>query len=91
MFELEKDILQNSVDNTKVNRTLNCIGARCPEPVLRTRVELDRISAGQILEVVADDPAAEEDIKSLVKRLGQELLDVRKDGTRLCFFIRRIK
>ena len=43
------------------------------------------------MEVIADDPAAEGDIKSLVKRLGQELLDIRKNGTRIHFFIKKIK
>lgn len=70
---------------------MDCIGLSCPEPVLRTRVEIDRIPIGQILEVVADDPASEEDIKSLVKRLGQELVDIRKTGTRFHFFIKKLK
>jgi len=79
------------IHNIKPDRTLNCITLHCPEPVLRTRIEIDKISIGQILEVIADDPAAEGDIKSLVKRLGQELLDIRKNGTRIHFFIKKIK
>jgi len=73
------------------NRTFDCTGLRCPEPVFKARIEIDKIPKGQILEFIADDPAAEEDIKSLVKRLGQELLDIRKDGAQLHFFIRKIK
>jgi len=73
----------------KPDRVLNCVGLRCPEPVLRTRVELDRISADELLEVIADDPAAEADVRSLVKRLGQELVYVRRDGERFHFFIRK--
>jgi TusA-related sulfurtransferase len=34
------------------------------------------MALGETLEVVADDPAAEADIKSLVKRLGHVLVDV---------------
>lgn len=77
--------------NMKPNRILNCTGFRCPEPVFRTRIEIDKISANEILEVIADDPAAEEDISSLVRRLGQELVDIRKDGTSLHIFIRKTK
>ena len=78
-------------DSIKPDQILDCLGVYCPEPVFRTRMELDKISIGQILEVVADDPAAEEDIKSLVKRLGQQLIDVRRDGDALHFLIKKIK
>jgi tRNA 2-thiouridine synthesizing protein A len=77
--------------STKPNRILNCTGFRCPEPVFKTRIEIDKISADEILEVIADDPAAEEDISSLVRRLGQELVDTRRDGTSLHIFIRKTK
>jgi TusA-related sulfurtransferase len=46
---------------------------------------------GEILEVIADDPASEEDIKSLVKRIGHELLTIKKEGTALRFLIRKTK
>lgn len=78
-------------DPKKPDQTLDCLGIYCPEPVFRTRMELDKISIGQILEVVADDPAAEEDIKSLVKRLGQQLIDVHREGDTFHFLIRKVK
>jgi len=46
---------------------------------------------GEILEVIADDPASEEDIKSLVKRIGHKLLNIKKEGTTLRFLIRKTK
>lgn len=74
-----------------MDRTLDCLGLFCPEPVYRTRLELDKIEAGQTLEVWADDPAAEKDIPSLAKRLGHEILEMRKEGSRLYFLIRKGK
>ena len=74
----------------KPDRTLDCIGLYCPEPVFRARIEIDKLAVGQILEVLADDPAAEEDIKSLVKRLGQRLLEVSKEGNRFRFLIEKV-
>jgi len=41
--------------------------------------------------VLADDPAAEEDIQSLVKRTGQQLLEIRKEGNKLRFLIKKVK
>jgi len=63
----------------------------CPEPVFRTRVEIDKLDVGQVLEVTADDPAAEEDIKRLVKRLGHQLIEIRKEGDQLQFLIKKLK
>ncbi len=75
----------------KTNRQLDCLGLYCPEPVFRTRQEIDKLEVGQILEVIADDPAAEEDIKRLVKRLGHQLLSLRKEKDGFHFFIKKVK
>ena len=76
---------------TKPDRTIDCLGLYCPEPVYRTRVELDNMQAGQILELMADDPAAETDIPSLVRRLGHQLLSTSKEGNSIRFLIRKVK
>lgn len=78
-------------EQPKPDKTLDCLGLYCPEPVFRVRMELDNMKTGEILEVFADDPAAEEDIKSLCKRLEQEILDFRKDGSTLRFLIKKVK
>ena len=75
----------------KPDRTLDCLGLYCPEPIYRTRMELDNMKIGEVLEVTADDPAAEADIRSLVKRLGQELLNVSKEGNKVHFLIKKVK
>ena len=75
----------------KPDRELDCLGLYCPEPVFRTRQEIDKLAVGQVLGVVADDPAAEEDIKRLVERLGHQLLELRKENDRLHFLIRKVK
>jgi len=54
-------------------------------------MELDNMKVGEILEVLADDPAAEEDIKSLCKRLEQEIISLSKEGSTLRFLIKKVK
>jgi TusA-related sulfurtransferase len=76
---------------SKPDRTLDCLGLYCPEPVFKTRLELDEMKVGETLEVLADDPAAESDIRSLVKNLGQELVDVAKKGDTVQIMIRKVK
>ncbi|MDH5689911.1 MAG: sulfurtransferase TusA family protein [Candidatus Bathyarchaeota archaeon] len=78
-------------DQIKPNRNLDCVGLYCPEPVFRTRQELDKLDVGQVLEVIADDPAAEEDIPRLVKRLEQQLVEMRKEKDQFHFLIKKIK
>ena len=78
-------------DQTKPDINLDCVGLFCPEPVFRTRQEIDKLAVGEVLEVIADDPAAEEDIPRLVKRLGLELLEMHKEGDEIHFVIKKIK
>ena len=79
-----------TADSTTTS-TLDCVGLYCPEPVFRTRLELDKLDVGDVLEVYADDPASEEDIKSLVKRLGHELIEITKEEAVFRFLIRKTK
>ncbi len=78
-------------DQNKPDRNLDCVGLFCPEPVFRTRQEIDKLGVGEILEVIADDPAAEEDIPRLVKRLGLELVEMHKENDEIHFIIKKIK
>jgi tRNA 2-thiouridine synthesizing protein A len=78
-------------DQIKPNRNLDCVGLYCPEPVFRTRQELDKLDVGQVLKVIADDPAAEEDIPRLVKRLEQQLIEMHKEKDQFHFIIKKIK
>ena len=60
--------------------TLDCIGLYCPEPLFQTRQSIDSIEIGDVLEVIADDPAAEEDLKRFAKRAGHEVVSLENDG-----------
>jgi len=70
---------------------LDLRGLYCPIPVLRTREEIEKVKVGDELRVMADDPAAEEDLKRWAKRAGQEVLDVKKEGEVITVTIRRVK
>lgn len=73
------------------HQTLDCIGLYCPMPVLKTRQEMDKLAIGEILEVLADDPAAEEDIKAWAKRAGQKILEIEKTDEGMRFLIQKEK
>ena len=70
---------------------LDCTVLFCPEPVFRTKIAIEKMQAGQILTITADDPAAEEDISRWVKRNGHELLEMNKNESVIEFKIKKVK
>lgn len=74
---------------TGVDRILDVRGLRCPLPVLKSNEEMEKLEPGKVLQVIADDPAAEPDLQSWAKWQGYEVLEVRKDGKDLFISIRR--
>jgi len=72
-------------------KKLDATGLFCPEPVFRTKIEIERMQVGQVLIVSADDPASEDDISRWVTRNGHELLNLSKDGNVITFQIKKVK
>jgi len=60
-------------------------------PILKTRQEMDKLDIGEILEVLADDLAAEEDLKAWAKRTGQKILEIEKTDEGMRVLIQKIK
>ncbi len=79
------------VAGEKPARTLDCLGLACPEPLFQTRTEIEKVPVGQVLEVITDDPAAEEDLQRFAKRAGHELVLMEKGPDHIRFLIRRLK
>ncbi len=68
---------------------LDCIGLFCPQPLLQTREAIDSLEVGETLEVLADDPAAEEDLKRFAKRTGHDMVSIEDHGDYKRFLIRK--
>ena len=75
----------------KADLVVDCLGLFCPEPILRTRLAIDEVEVGQIIEVIADDPSAENDIQSWAKHTGHEILKIEKIDGEFHFFIKKVK
>jgi len=72
-------------------KTIDVRGLFCPEPVFRTKIEMERLAIGDMLKIVSDDPESEEDIAKWVKRSGLELLSLDKGQKDLEFVIKKAK
>jgi len=49
------------------------------------------LAVGQLLEMLADDPASEADIRSWTRRTGHELVAVTRDGPVYRFLVRKTR
>jgi len=72
-------------------KSIDVRGLYCPEPVFRTKMEIERLKIGDILRVVADDPESEEDISKWVNRNGHQLVSLNKTEKDLEFLIKKAK
>jgi TusA-related sulfurtransferase len=64
---------------------LDCLGRRCPLPIIELAKAIRTVEPGDVVRVLADDPAAANDIAAWCRMKGHELLcsedtafDVRK-------------
>jgi tRNA 2-thiouridine synthesizing protein A len=72
-------------------KSIDVRGLYCPEPVFRTKMEVERLKIGDTLKIVADDPESEEDISRWVNRNGHELISLNKNDKDLEFVIKKAK
>ncbi|MEA1081797.1 sulfurtransferase TusA family protein [Marinobacter qingdaonensis] len=57
-----------------VDRTLDASGLRCPMPLLKTKLELNGMSPGQELEVIATDAGSARDIPAFIELSAHQLV-----------------
>ena len=74
-----------------VDRTLDCLGLFCPMPIVKTRETMAQMAVGQVLEMLSDDPASDPDMRSWVRRTGNELLGVSKSDAVYHFLVRKTR
>jgi tRNA 2-thiouridine synthesizing protein A len=78
------------MDNSPT-KSIDVRGLYCPEPVFRTKMEVERLKIGETLKIVADDPESEEDISRWVNRNGHQLVSLNKTEKDLEFVIKKAK
>ncbi len=69
--------------------TLDATGLLCPLPVLKARKRLKSFEKGQVLCMLADDPAAVVDVPHFCAEQGHELVSQDLDSTPQVYVIRK--
>jgi tRNA 2-thiouridine synthesizing protein A len=69
--------------------TLDTRGLNCPLPILRTRKAMQKLEAGEVLEIAATDPGSVRDMEAFCQQTGHELLSSNEADSGFVFRIRK--
>jgi len=72
------------------DQELDATGLLCPLPVLKARKRLAALDRGQVLRVLADDPAAVVDMPHFCAEQGHALLKMSLEGTPQIYLIQKL-
>ncbi|MFH1413258.1 MAG: sulfurtransferase TusA family protein [Candidatus Omnitrophota bacterium] len=61
-------------------KTLDTLGLKCPQPVLKIAAISPEMVAGDLLEVLGDCPTFEKDIRLWCERMKKVVLAVKDEG-----------
>ena len=71
----------------EANISLDLKGLECPIPAIRTKRQLLKMQAGQVLYLECTDPLAAVDIPFVAQQLGHKLVSQAIEGDILCFWL----
>lgn len=60
---------------TIIHHTLDTKGLICPEPVMLLHKIMRQVAGGEVIEILATDPATTRDIPNFCRHLGHELIE----------------
>lgn len=78
----------NSADN-HIDQTLDTCGLRCPEPVMMVRKTVRNMQSGEILRILADDPATKRDIPGFCQFMEHTLLSENTSSLPYSFLLKK--
>ena len=71
------------------DRELDARGLNCPLPILRTKKALNDMHTGNVLKVLATDPASVKDFQAFAKQTGNALLQHSEADGVFHFYLQR--
>ncbi|MEQ1596283.1 MAG: sulfurtransferase TusA family protein [Casimicrobium sp.] len=71
------------------DREVDARGLNCPLPILRTKKALNDMKTGEVLRVIATDPASQRDFQAFARQTGNALVDQSAANGEFIFLLRR--
>lgn len=78
-----------STNQIKFAQALDARGLNCPLPILKAKLALNKMQAGEILYVEATDPHSIIDFEAYCARTGHEIIQTNNNDGEIEFYIRR--
>ncbi|MEG3756322.1 sulfurtransferase TusA [Psychromonas arctica] len=75
--------------NETTIKQLDALGLRCPEPVMVIRKTVRKLAVGDMLEIIADDPATTRDIPSFCRFMEHQLVEAQTDTIPYRYLIKK--
>jgi len=71
--------------------TLDAKGLMCPMPIVKLAKKMKELKVGSVLELIADDVGAKEDVPAWCSRTGNELVGQKEEGGNFYFYIKKVQ
>jgi len=72
-----------------VTKTLDARGLSCPMPSVKTALALEAMNAGQVIEILTDDPVSKKDLPVWAEITGNTLLEMKEEDTLVKIYLRK--
>ncbi|WP_241608426.1 sulfurtransferase TusA [Rosenbergiella epipactidis] len=79
--------MNNQAEN--YDQLLDTCGLRCPEPVMLVRKMVRSMQDGQVVKIIADDPATKRDIPGFCEFMEHTLLTAQSTEMPYVFFVKK--
>jgi len=74
-----------------VVKTLDASGMRCPMPVLEMKKLVSQVKVGEVIKVIATDIGTKKDFPAWAERTGNQILEMKEDGTKIVWLVKRLR
>jgi tRNA 2-thiouridine synthesizing protein A len=70
-------------------KTLDCTGLFCPMPIVKTKLELEKMNPGEVLEIIADDKGFIKDLPVWCQMTGEQLVEIKTEGAIIKGYVKK--
>ena len=78
------------MEEKKVNASLDLRGVVCPMNFVKTKLKLEEMNQGEILEVVIDQGEPMANVPRSIKEEGHKIIKVEKIDNHFCLWVEKI-
>lgn len=74
----------------KIDKTLNLKGVPCPMNFVKTKLKLEEMDSGEVLEVLLDDGDPIKNVAASVKEEGHQIIGITRVGQKWKLLVKKM-